>query len=195
MERERVGDVHMGKRSFDWSRFIFLESSSILIVVFLTLLIMPNGHRRLYFELQGGYFVLLSGLSVLWALWPKKTKLSSSGLNLSGTTIGTSGYKVLMIWFLLMAVGSAVLLLMFLFEHHDLKTKLIAGLLLFNIPVPWVFSLVGTLSLRNGIRRSGLSSDSQVIILRKAEAFSVVVLAFVYITIFLETAQLYSCWK
>jgi hypothetical protein len=100
-----------------------------------------------------------------------------------------------MIWFLLMAVGSAVLLLMFLFEHHDLKTKLISGLLLFNIPVPWVFSLVGTLSLRNGIRRSGLSSDSQVIILRKAEAFSVVVLAFVYITIFLETAQLYSCWK
>ena len=184
----------MDKRHFDWRGFIFSELSSILIVIFLTFLNMPNGHRRLYFELQGAFFVLLSGLSVLYGIWPNK-KLSSSGLNLSGTTIGTSRYKVLMIWFLLMAVGSAVLLLMFLFEHHDLKTKLIAGLLLFNIPVPWVFSLVGTLSLRNGIRRSDLNSDSQEAILKKAEAFSIIVLAFVYVTIFLETSQLYFYWK
>lgn len=125
-----------------------------------------HGNSGRLIVLGGVFFVLLSGFNYLVVRRNEKNELG--------------GYWIVTILSFLMAFGMGAFSLWRLLKHHDFEMQLFGWMLFTISPMPWIITVFGNLVLKNRIRRSDLSLDSQEVILSLAARSSAAVLFFVF---------------
>jgi hypothetical protein len=176
-------EIRFGGKQFLKQELITLA----LLAILLAWHALRHDNMVLVIAFYGFVFVLVTAITYFRR--PKGDALSEGtrarGLTLAGT------YRGAMTILLVIALGSASFPFMFLFKHHDFGKQLQALLLLFNIPLPWVLTVLGGCALKEKINRLDLSPDSQQAILRASVGFSIFLLTSVYVTIFVVTRDIF----